>query len=115
MNTVTRELKDDVEKSIKENTNAVATGNIIQADNLDALAELLKETKTGNAQRNLTSYVPKTAQSSQIKEIIEEKKEKGVILSSSIALRMNKDRLEAATNSEIEMIPTYHVKEPDSA
>ena len=51
----------------------------------------------------------------EVQEVKENKKTKGVILTSSIGKKMNKERLEAATDSEIEMVLTYHLEEKEGA
>ena len=51
----------------------------------------------------------------EIQEVKEDKKVKGVVLTSSIGKKMNKERLEEATDSEIEMVLTYHLEEREGA
>ena len=76
--------------------------------------EVVKE-GTNKTQPNDTVVTLETLETPVVEEEVVDSKEKGVILTSSIGKNMNKERLELATNCDIEIIPTYHLEKKISS
>ena len=108
LNSVTTNLKKDVDGLISvtdKHTNILADSVDVQKETLDELKKV-KEHETICKDKVKPAEVIVEARETAP---VEKANEKGVIFSSSIGKGMNKERLESATNSKIQIVPTYHL------
>ena len=95
----------------EKHTSLLADGLDIQKDILDELKGVKDHEKIVQDKQEHIEVVLESSKTAPVKKF----KDKGVIFSSSIGQNMNKMRLEAATNSEIEIVTTYHLTKTDTA
>ena len=102
-------LKEGMEVMIndsKDTTNIIKEGLKVQNKTLEAVKDSGNKSEPND--NTSTTVIPEKLDT---EEELVESKETGVILTSSIGKNMNKDRLELATNSNIEIVPTYHLEQ----
>ena len=106
MSITTNNLKNHVDTMIKEmkvKSNALTEGVKVQ---IDAEKEQSKDDSK-------EAEIPETATEEVEDNAVERKKDKGIIFTSSIGKGMNKERLQSATNSELELVTTYTLEKHD--
>jgi lysophospholipase L1-like esterase len=105
---VANNLKESMELMIadtKETTKIIKESLKVQNKTLEAVKELNSKTEL-NDDTSTTEIV----EAPVVEEELVVSKDKGVILTSPIGKNMNKERLEQATDSDIEIVPTYHLE-----
>ena len=105
---VANNLKESMELMIADTK---ATKKIIK-ESLKVQNKTLEAVKEINSKTELNNDTSTTeiVEAPVVEEELVASKDKGVILTSPIGKNMNKERLEQATDSDIEIVPTYHLE-----